>query len=483
MKRTFLTNLAILLFLNLLVKPFWIFGIDRTIQNTVGAESYGFYFSLFNFSLMLNILLDLGITNFNNRNISQHHQLFSKYLSNVVILKFLLAIVYGIICTGLALIIGYGWEQIKLLLLLMFNQFLISFVLYLRSNISGLQLFKTDSLVSVLDKALMIIICSVLLWGHVFDSPFQIEWFVYSQTAAYGITAIITFFIVLSKSKFLHLKFDFTFFRAILKQSYPYALLILLMALYNRVDSVMLERMLPDGKEQAGIYAQAFRILEAASMFSYLFGALLLPMFSKMLKQKESVEQLTQFSYSLVIIPSFILVIGTFIYRHEIMYLLYNSHIDASADIMGLLMFAFLAISTTYIFGTLLTANGSLKYLNIMAAIGMGLNIVLNLILIPKFQATGSAIASLFTQMFTALAQVIIAKKIFNFRMNYKFLILLFAFAGISIGMAYLIKFNISNWILGFFLICGISGILAFSFKLINLKSLYLLFLNKDVQE
>ena len=70
MKRKFVTNLALVLFLNLLVKPFWIFGIDRTVQNVVGSEGYGFYFSLFSLSLLLNIFLDFGITNFNNRSIA-----------------------------------------------------------------------------------------------------------------------------------------------------------------------------------------------------------------------------------------------------------------------------------------------------------------------------------------------------------------------------------------------------------------------------
>ncbi|MCK4288280.1 MAG: hypothetical protein KAW86_03670, partial [Bacteroidales bacterium] len=79
MQRKFLTNLALLLFLNFLIKPFWILGIDRTVQNVVGLEDYGFYFVVFNFSLIFNILLDFGITNFNNRNIAQHNFLLNKY--------------------------------------------------------------------------------------------------------------------------------------------------------------------------------------------------------------------------------------------------------------------------------------------------------------------------------------------------------------------------------------------------------------------
>ena len=50
MQKKFVVNLALLLFLNLLVKPFYILGIDAEVQNQVGAEDYGMYFSIFSFS-------------------------------------------------------------------------------------------------------------------------------------------------------------------------------------------------------------------------------------------------------------------------------------------------------------------------------------------------------------------------------------------------------------------------------------------------
>jgi|GEM_PF-5217839 len=43
MQRTFLTNLFLLLVLNLLVKPFYILGIDAGVQDAVGSEEYGGY--------------------------------------------------------------------------------------------------------------------------------------------------------------------------------------------------------------------------------------------------------------------------------------------------------------------------------------------------------------------------------------------------------------------------------------------------------
>ncbi len=471
MKRKFITNLLLLLFLNVLIKPFWIFGIDRTVQNMVGNESYGLYFSLLSFSMILNIFLDLGITNYNNKNIAQHHQLLKKHISNIVGLKFLLAGVYVIICLIAAFIIGYKDVQLHLLFFLMLNQFLISFTFYLRSNISGLHLFRTDSLLSVLDRSLMIVICSVLLFTNITGHAFRIEWFVYSQTVAYLITSLITFAVVLSHTGKLKFHFDRRFFMVFLKKSYPYALLILLMSFYNRIDSVMLERLLTNGKEQAGIYAFAFRLLDAVSMLGVLFAGLLLPIFARMIKQKQEIGSMVQFSFLLLFVPALIISLSSGFYDIEIMTLLKSSHPELTAPIFRLLMVSFLGIATTYIFGTLLTANGSIRQLNWMAITGMGINIGLNLLLIPIMQAHGSAWASLSTQLFTALTQTILAVIFLKLTINYRVIGKLALFVAF-VFLAGTISKQINNWYLGYaFMITG-SMLFAFVTRLINLKAL-----------
>ena len=478
MKRKFITNLLLLLFLNVLIKPFWIFGIDRHVNNLVGDESYGLYFSLLSFSMILNILLDLGITNYNNKNIAQHHQLMKKHISNIVGLKFILAGVYALVCIVVALIIGYKEIQIHLLLFLILNQFLISFTLYLRSNISGLHLFRTDSFLSVLDRSLMIIICSVLLFTNITNRVFKIEWFVYAQSAAYLSASLITLAVVLAHTGKIRFNFDRRFFIVFLKKSYPYALLVLLMSFYNRFDSVMLERLLINGKEQAGIYAHAFRLLDAVSMFGVLFAGLLLPIFARMIKQKEGIGSMVQFSFLLLFVPAIVISISSGFYDIEIMDLLYDSNIELSAAILQILMVSFLGIATTYIFGSLLTANGSIRQLNWMAGIGMVINIGLNLILIPHFEALGSAWASLVTQTFTALAQVILAVSILKLRINYRLIGKLFLFVGFVFFAGYLSR-QIGNWVLGYSVMIMASALFAFLTRLIHLKALAEIIQNK----
>lgn len=471
MQKKFLTNLGFLLLLNLIIKPVWIFGIDMTVQNIVGAADYGFYFTIFNFSFLFNILFDFGITNFNNRNIAQNNQLLNKHFSSILILKVLLGMVYFLITFLVAFVIGYRGEAIKMLLFLGINQFLISFILYLRSNVSALLFFKTDSVLSVLDRIVMIAICSVLLWGGVTKTPFRIEWFVYSQTVAYIITFFVAFIIVLRKASFKRLNWNFPFFLVILKQSLPYAILILLMTFYNRIDSVMLERLIDGtkGEEQVGIYAHAYRLLDAANNIAYLFSLLLLPMFATLIKNKSKINNLVKLSFSILFVCSVVVTIGCSFYSYPIMDLLYDHFIPESSRVFPILMSCFIAISTSYVFGTLLTANGSLSQLNYLAAAGMVLNLLLNFLLIPRLGALGSAWASMVTQFIMAIVQVILCCLYFKLKISIDYISKLLAFTVgvvlINLGSKYLPL----HWIYSFLIMTGCSVLWAAVLKLLNI--------------
>ncbi len=480
MKRKFITNLGFLLFLNLLVKPFWIFGIDRTIQNMAAPGEYGFYFTVLNFTFLFNILLDFGITNFNNKNIAQNNHLLNKHFSGITMLRFLLAVVYFVVIFTVALIIGYDPRHLYFLAFLGFNQFLVSFILYLRSNISGLLLFRIDSVISVLDRLLMILFCSVLLWGHVFSGTFHIVWFVYAQTLAYIVTALVALIIVIKKAAFKRLHWDTAFFITIIKQSFPFALLVLLMSFYNRIDSVMLERMLPKGigTTQVDIYAKAYRLLDAVNMIAYLFSVLLIPIFARLIKDKSPVEGMVRLSFTIIFTISVIVATGTSFFSDPIMTMLYTGQVQEAQKVFVFLIIGFIPISTTYIFGTLLTANGSLKALNIMALTGMVLNISLNYLLIPHFLAVGSAYASLATQFVTAIIQVIIAQRLFRFKkdLNYMFTLILFALGVLVVNLAFS---NLRiDWRIAF-VVAGFASVLwAMVLKLISIPGLIRLLKN-----
>lgn len=487
MQKKFLSNLGLLLLVNLLIKPFWILGIDRNVQNLVGHQEYGFYTAVLNLSFLFNILLDFGITSFNNRTIAQNEHLLAKHLSGIVLLRFVLAGFYMVVLLLVGAIIGYDARQMSILVLVGVNQFLLSFLLYLRSNISGLLMFTAESVLSVLDRVVMIIIVGIMLVTDSLRVHFKIEWFIYVQTLAYLISNAVAVVLLLRKSKIQRLNWNPLFFRVILRHSLPFALLTILMATYNRIDPVLIERLLPNstGDQEAGIYATAFRLLDALNMIPYLFSILLLPLFASKLKKKENVIPLVKTSFSLLFAFSVLVAATAIVYSRPLMAMLYPQdgmesamdfaiRLQESSFIFTLLMFGFIAISTSYVFGTLLTANGNLWHLNLMAVASVLVNVLLNLWLIPHMKASGAAIASLSSQSLAALVQVWLACRILKLqpdrRYLYRILSYLF-FVGISAVAVFgwmktdLLKGMLLLWLAG--------GCAALVFKLLNIQEFW----------
>ena len=186
------------------------------------------------------------------------------------------------------------------------------------------------------------------------------------------------------------------------------------MACYYRIDSVMLERMLPDGNGavQSGVYASAFRLMDTLAMIAYLFSVILLPLFSKMLKQREDVVPVVRTSFSLLTLFSVSAVVILYVYREPVIRMFYPDIAESSVAVFRLIIFGLIPIAMTYLFGTLLTANGSMKVLNLIAVVGIVINVTVNLLLIPRMQACGSAVASFCTQFVVSALQFVLAMRI-----------------------------------------------------------------------
>lgn len=471
------TGLFWLLLLNLLVKPFWMLGVEVGVQNAVGSETYGLYFAVFNLSYIFNIVLDLGITNFNTRNIARHPNLIEKHLSGILGVKLLLLLFYLLVTFSVGALLGYNSTQFGLLAWLCLNQFLSSLILYLRSNFEGLLLFRWDSVLSILDRLLMIVICGFLLWGSglsMLNLQFSIYHFVYAQTAAYLITVALALTVLVRKTGLRRLRWNWPFTLVVLKKSLPFALLVLLMASYNRIDPVLLQLLSPRGTGDlnAGLYAGAFRLLDALTMIAYLVSVPLLPVFSRMTKEwQRSPAELcdtVRRMFSLMMVFAITAACALSNQSDGLMAFFYNDHAENYAAIFQVLIFCIIPISTTYIFGTLLTAAGRLRQLNLFAAISLLLNILLNLWFIPKLGVVGSAFAALTAQTFMAVAQVVAALRIFSMRPSWGYILKLLFFALSVLACTFCIPCQ--NWWIALLVVALVAMGIAWVLGLLEIK-------------
>ena len=399
---------------------------------TVTGEAYGSYFPLVSLSLIFGVLLDLGINNYNNRKVSAHTGRFKNYFSAIIIVRVGLAILFTGVLMFVGILDNYPIQRLFLLFILGLNQVFLSSILYIRSNFTALGHFKTDSFFSVLDRVLMILGVSWFLFG---TGDITIEKFVWIQFFGYLITFLtsITILLILGKPSFPKLNIRFS--KTLLKKSAPYAIIVLLMSAYNNSDSIMIDKLLSNGAEENSLYAQSFRVLTAMNNYAFLFAVLLLPIFSRMLKKKESVGKLLGLSGGLLIYGVSAFVIVSIHYRIDILSFCYGDYgnssyfskgillneeiINRSQKVYSVLILGIIPMSFNYCYGVLITASGRMGVLNSIAAASLLFNLLLNFILIPDYGACGAAYASLLTQSLSALAQVIIAYKRYDLKWNF----------------------------------------------------------------
>ncbi|NJN78285.1 MAG: hypothetical protein HC803_08135 [Saprospiraceae bacterium] len=201
-----------------------------------------------------------------------------------------------------------------------------------------------------------------------------------------------------------------------------------------------------------------------------------------MLISKEKIEALAFTAFKLIFAFSATATICSSFFGNEIMTLLYGDEVtEVWVNIFELLIYSFIPVASVYIFGTLMTANANLRQLNIIALSGVVLNVVLNLLLIPKYEVFGATLATLITQSLVAIVHIVWSKSIFKLHFSTTFFVQIIGFVLLAIGFNYLAVhyFGFNNWIINFLFATVLTVLAAFGTKLVDLKAFLELLKNR----
>ncbi|MBM3164340.1 MAG: oligosaccharide flippase family protein [Bacteroidetes bacterium] len=477
MQKHFISGIFISLALNFLIKPFSVLVIDAGIQRSLGNEVYGKYFALLSLTLIANILLDLGINNYTVRNIAQDEKRISYHLNNIIYLRGILFLVYA----GFVLFLAFIFDLIKtnetVLFLLIFNQFLVQSIALIRSVFSGQHRFFLDSFLSVLDRALLILFIGLAFIQ--FPYWISIELFVIVQTACYLITLLVGLFHLRGLVEWSALALNWKYIREIVTHSAPYATLVLFMLIYNRADTLLIRLLAPDGAYEAGVFAQGFRLYDALYMVGIIFASVLFPMFSRMLHQRDQqINELISVSFRWLVGGALALVFVAVENAELILSSLYQDHVTQHSSFIFIgLMLAFLAMSFNFIFGTLLTANGSLKILNSISILAAVFSVSLNACMIPWYGSKGAVVVAIITQATVSSLLIYYSIIKVQLRITPAYWLPLIFFIGFLSCIHFLLS-GFSNYSVLFLSVSSvIFGI--FWFSVVEVKNIYLFSLNK----
>ena len=433
-------GLSLLILLNLLVKPVWIFFIDRQVQNTVGFEEYGKYFAVLNLSYVLFFLADAGLSNMIAQRLARNTEVSGPQLLGV---KTFLLFLYSSICFFVAWIAGL--ERWDILIYVVLIQALTSFFIFLRSMVMAHQYFVTDAWFSVIDKLLMILLCGGLIYTSFFGTISMIL-FLQIQMSCILFSVIAALLFVIT-NKLIPVGPGERIV-VIIKRIVPFAVIIFLMSLHYRFDGFLLERIHPDGALEAGIYASAYRLLDAGNMAGYLAASFIVPFISRHQTNSLLIKKIVVAARHGLLLVAIAVTSFSIVFAPWIQQILYHSNASYNTRIIQLCIAALPAYYLVHVYGSALTATSLFKTFITVLLLAVGTNCVLNLVLIPSYGAIGCCISALVSQYLCGVLLVMESKKVLSVSIDAKSILIYILLAILLLLVFYGSKIlSINVWI------------------------------------
>ena len=172
----------------------------------------------------------------------------------------------------------------------------------------------------------------------------------------------------------------------------------ILVTLYVRLDQILVFHL--GGSYQAGLYGAAYRILDQIQFLPASVMTTLFPLIASAYPANlPRTRALLQTSAEYLSMASFGVLAFTVVAAKPIMVLLFGHRFGAAAPALPILMGAFVSISVGYLAGSMVAILSLQRQFMTYAAIGLVLNVGLNVVLIPRYGFEAAAWTTLATEL------------------------------------------------------------------------------------
>ena len=412
MRRAFATNVVLLLAVNALIKPAYLLGVDLGVQNAVGTAEYGRLAYWYSFAFVFGTVLDFGLQNYNAVQMSRRPERIAEQPPLTLSLKLALSAGYLACVMTAALISGADAADLRLAAYVAATQVALSIWQLLRTNVAAQGRYAVNSLLSVADKAQLLLVVGTILLYPPLSPWITVERFVLLQLASLLVATALTLRVTRLPPGRRWWRWDAPALLKLMRGASPYALTLLLSTVAARVDVLMIEALLADGFYAAGVYAAGYRLLDALNMVSYLFASLLLPMLGALVERGEPVRALLHQGTRYVVVVAGGAAAYLSFHAGAVTTLLYAEADATWGPVLSALTWSAIGTALMYVHGSYLLVRERLRLANGIFVAASVANVGLNLLLLPRYGVWGAAVATALTQGGVALADWYYAERL-----------------------------------------------------------------------
>ena len=383
----------------------WLFGAEASSKfiglatqiiaaRYLGDKGYGNYSLAFALSGVFTVFLDMGLSIYICKQVSRYPKEANRYLKSVFGLKkFLVLPVVGVLICLVWLMPAEGEVKVVVCaigLALVVNGFT-------EMHLAVFRAFEWMSLVCVLlvvQRALFFALGFISLLMGYLVVPFSIIFLVVSV-----FSLILARWNMQKRSEGREPLLDWGLSKTILKKSLPVCGIFLFSYIYFRIDVVIVYFLIVEA--ETGWYNAAFKWVEVLALLVASIRSALFPTLSRVYSDPgNQFQSICKEAVRYLFLIGLPLTVGTFVLAPELVKLLYGDLYEMTVQILQIMALGFFLICVNeFAIFLLLSADRFSEVLKVVF-LGSVLNIVLNILAIPKWGVIGAAAVAGLTELF-----------------------------------------------------------------------------------
>lgn len=367
------------------------------ITRYLGKEGFGDYATVLAFLSFFSAISDLGLYQFSTREISRPGADTDEIIGNTFSMRVITSLVIFFFSFVLILFLPYA-REVSYGVVIIAASFVFSSSYQVLNGVFQRNLAMDRVAISeLLGKVIQLGVVVLAIKLHL-----SFTWII----GAILVNMFFSFFLVYFWSrKFIKLsfRFNFTYWKRFLRESYPIGIMAVVIFIYFKMDTLLLSFL--KSNAEVGIYNVAYKILENISFFPAMIIGLIFPIISQhIFSDQQKFFDIANKTFKVFVILVLPLIIGTLFLSNGLVNLIGGAGFSESAPVLRILVFALAMIFFGNFFNAILIAGNLQKKLMLVLSIAAIFNIIANIIFIPIFSYFAAATISVITEIFVVLS-------------------------------------------------------------------------------
>jgi len=383
----------------------------------LGREMYGNYMYILTLVVLFGAFADWGTATIGVREASKEKEKQDKILVNVFLLRLFLSLGASVLMIMAAFLMPLKMVN-PLNELILRQGIIIGSLILILSTIKASFGIVFQTRLEMQKYAVGDIIASVLIFLVSFllvRFNFGLIPLIGAVLIAYlGAISVLSFLV--SKTIKFRLNWDKVFIKKFIKESLPMGAILLMFTVDNKIDTVMLGSM--KGSGAVGIYSVSYRIYDVLILGAAYFMNSLLPVlsqYSDLKKWRKKLRIIYQKSFDILLMMGGFVIVLVLVLSPLIIKLITQNRFQEFFDSVLVLRILSLAIFLSYfnhLTGYTIVALGRQRLYFSVAISALVFNVLVNLLVIPRFSYYGAAMVTILTE-----ALVLFITLFFTFRL------------------------------------------------------------------